>query len=240
MNLRILSADFWRRNVWQLREWGARALPDPDPRITFRFGLAGRRYGEHGPIVLWVDADADGALPPPEAIAALRDAGLRVLVLDGAGGPSGVTELALAIQEAAAELPALAAIAGHGEAAAAVALALTHGGLSVRRALLFAPPAHAADGAAGAIELARIARATTTPALIVHDRDDAVVPLASGEALAAAWPGARLLATRGLGHREALVDAGVLAQVVRLVAGDDELAAAPEAPPARRRAGARR
>ena len=44
------------------------------------------------------------------------------------------------------------------------------------------------------------------PALVLHDRDDAEIPYADGEALAAAWPGARLLTTDGLGHRRILRD----------------------------------
>lgn len=42
------------------------------------------------------------------------------------------------------------------------------------------------------------------PALVVHDRDDAEVAFGSGLALARAWKDARLVATRGLGHRRIL------------------------------------
>ena len=40
--------------------------------------------------------------------------------------------------------------------------------------------------------------------LFVHDRDDAEVAFGSGLALARAWKDARLVATRGLGHRRIL------------------------------------
>jgi pimeloyl-ACP methyl ester carboxylesterase len=43
-------------------------------------------------------------------------------------------------------------------------------------------------------------RNLSTPALIIHDADDASVPVQQGELIAAAWPGARFLKTRGLGH----------------------------------------
>jgi pimeloyl-ACP methyl ester carboxylesterase len=37
-------------------------------------------------------------------------------------------------------------------------------------------------------------------ALLLHDRYDAVTHFGESEKLAAAWPGARLVATEGLGH----------------------------------------
>ena len=54
--------------------------------------------------------------------------------------------------------------------------------------------------------------------LIVHDEDDEIVPFAEGQQIAAAWPGARLYATRGLGHNRILRDAQVVRQVVAFVA----------------------
>ncbi len=50
------------------------------------------------------------------------------------------------------------------------------------------------------LELPRLAPRLKTPALVIHDRGDGVVPWAQGAALARAWPGARLLTTVGLGH----------------------------------------
>ncbi len=54
----------------------------------------------------------------------------------------------------------------------------------------------------------------TEPLLLVHDRGDKEVPFDRGEAIAAAWPGAELVATEGLGHRRILQDASVIAKVV--------------------------
>ena len=56
------------------------------------------------------------------------------------------------------------------------------------------------------------------PLLVVHDRHDAEVPLSDGEAIAAAWPGGRLLETAGLGHNRVLRDPEVVAQAVAFVA----------------------
>jgi pimeloyl-ACP methyl ester carboxylesterase len=57
----------------------------------------------------------------------------------------------------------------------------------------------------------------TAPLLVVHDEGDDVVPFADGAALAAAWPGARLVRTTGLGHRAVLRAAGVIDEVVQFV-----------------------
>jgi pimeloyl-ACP methyl ester carboxylesterase len=54
----------------------------------------------------------------------------------------------------------------------------------------------------------------TTPALIVHDRDDPDVPYAHGEEIARAWPGAELMTTSGLGHRSVLRDPEVIRRTV--------------------------
>ena len=54
--------------------------------------------------------------------------------------------------------------------------------------------------------------------LVVHDEDDRVVSIASGDALALAWPGASLLRTRGLGHVDVLRDVGAVEAIVRFVA----------------------
>jgi len=57
------------------------------------------------------------------------------------------------------------------------------------------------------------------PALVVHDEDDRSVPWQQGERIAAAWPGARFLKTRGLGHGRILHDAHTVAAAVDFIAG---------------------
>lgn len=48
------------------------------------------------------------------------------------------------------------------------------------------------------------------PLLVIHDRHDREAPFDGGEALARAWPGARLMATEKLGHRRILRDEAVI------------------------------
>ena len=59
----------------------------------------------------------------------------------------------------------------------------------------------------------RLAAGRTEPLSIIHDRQDPDVPLRHPEAWIAAWPGARLELTEGLGHRRILRDAGVADRV---------------------------
>lgn len=67
------------------------------------------------------------------------------------------------------------------------------------------------------------AAALTMPCLIVHDRDDQIVPFDHGEAIAGAWAGAKLVATTGLGHRGILRDPAVIAQVVGFVTASSQM-----------------
>jgi len=71
-----------------------------------------------------------------------------------------------------------------------------------------------------------------SPALVIHDRDDTEVHPRAGLKLARAWPGARYLATHGLGHRGVLRDAGVVQDVVDFI--DDRVVFAPPPPEASR------
>jgi len=115
----------------------------------------------------------------------------------------------------------------------AVALAFAHArGLALERAVLVSPPSDlvgysrrfarwygmaeplrramqaATEERFGVrwseFEIERLAPRLKAPALVIHDRGDAVVPWAQGAALARTWPGARLLSTDGLGHRRIL------------------------------------
>jgi len=56
-------------------------------------------------------------------------------------------------------------------------------------------------------------------ALVVHDHEDRDVPFSSGLALARAWSGARLAATRGLGHRRILRAGEVVQDAIDFIAG---------------------
>ncbi|UOQ96912.1 alpha/beta fold hydrolase [Hymenobacter sp. 5317J-9] len=46
--------------------------------------------------------------------------------------------------------------------------------------------------------------------LVLHDEDDEIIPFAEGRQIAAAWPGAVLHATKGLGHNRILRDEAVV------------------------------
>ena len=54
--------------------------------------------------------------------------------------------------------------------------------------------------------------------LVLHDEGDEIIPFAEGKQIVAAWPGAELLATRGLGHNRILRDAGVIANAIDFIA----------------------
>lgn len=54
------------------------------------------------------------------------------------------------------------------------------------------------------------AGALRQPALLIHDRDDRTLGPAHGRLLARAWPAARLVQTKGLGHRRILEDPRVV------------------------------
>lgn len=57
------------------------------------------------------------------------------------------------------------------------------------------------------------------PLLIIHADDDEMTPLAGGQAVAAAWKGAKLLVADGLGHNLALRDAAMVGAAVRFALG---------------------
>ncbi|MGB5131925.1 MAG: alpha/beta hydrolase [Steroidobacteraceae bacterium] len=59
------------------------------------------------------------------------------------------------------------------------------------------------------------------PALLVHDRGDAVIPFQEAEILAAAWPALKVISTDGLGHRDILADAAVVRAVAGFIAGEE-------------------
>ena len=82
------------------------------------------------------------------------------------------------------------------------------------------------------LETGRLVPRLRTPALVIHDRGDGVVPWAQGAALARAWPGARLLSTEGLGHGRILESGAVARAAVDFIASKSAVAgpAAPALP----------
>lgn len=59
--------------------------------------------------------------------------------------------------------------------------------------------------------------AGTERVLVLHDEDDEIIPFAEGQQIAAAWPGAVLHATKGLGHNRILRDAAVVREGVAFI-----------------------
>jgi pimeloyl-ACP methyl ester carboxylesterase len=62
-----------------------------------------------------------------------------------------------------------------------------------------------------------VERPPRIPTLILHDRGDTRVPVSNGRALAAAWPRAQFVDTRGLGHLRILRSATVLRRASRFL-----------------------
>lgn len=160
-------------------------------------------------------------------------------------GRSSAVDFARALRAVAAEVGPVHGIVAHSLGAAAVALALREG-LRVERVALLGPaafppvwfgrfaaalgiPASVAHRAKARSErrlglrwddlhVPTMAASFAARALIVHDRQDDEVPFGDGAAIAAAWPGARLVETEGLGHLRVLRDARVIEQVAAFVA----------------------
>lgn len=165
------------------------------------------------------------------------------------GRRSSLVDIAHALRTVADAAGRVHAVIAHSLGGAATALALRDG-LKARRAVLVAAPADPEDWTrefgrrlaipAAVMERMRsrvevrlgvrwsdlqvltLARCLDTPLLLVHDRDDAEVPWADGAALAAAWPGARLVTTTGLGHRRILREPSVVSAVVDFVGEGSE------------------
>jgi pimeloyl-ACP methyl ester carboxylesterase len=70
------------------------------------------------------------------------------------------------------------------------------------------------------------ARDLSTPVLVVHDQADTDIPWRHGAAVAAAWPGAVLHTTEGLGHRRILKDPDVVQRTVAFLKEGSEPARA--------------
>ncbi len=66
------------------------------------------------------------------------------------------------------------------------------------------------------------ARGLDTRVLVVHDRQDRVVPWRSAEEIAAAWPRARLFLTEGLGHQRILRSGDVVKAVTAFIASSTD------------------
>ncbi len=165
----------------------------------------------------------------------------------GAYGPrsSSIPEFATALTAVVAQYGRPAAIIAHSLGATATGVALCDG-LRADRVVLLAPmasPATYAQHFAAVLGFGRrIHRRLTArverrvgapmhhfdvpefgqatampPTLIIHDREDASIPVTDAVAIAERWPTSRLRLTTGLGHRRLLRDPDVVAEVVGFV-----------------------
>ena len=150
-----------------------------------------------------------------------------------------------ALRAVASEHGPFDAVVAHSFGGAAVTLAIGELGLDPRGVVLLAPAGSPWDFVhwfAGGIGLPRtstdgmlrrlsarvgrtpqsldaraVARTLDVPALVLHDPADAEVPWSHGAAMAEAWPGARLVARPGTGHRRILRDGTTINEIVGFV-----------------------
>ena len=160
---------------------------------------------------------------------------------DSPGDQVTVFEYGQALVNVGREIGPLAGVVGHSFGAAAAALSLQLG-LSAARAVLISGPASLSavierwgrhhrileeelpmfvrlvsqrvEVPLERLDLTRVAADLMQPALIIHDRGDDDIPLEDAVAVAAAWPGARLLVTNRYGHRRILIAKEIVGAVV--------------------------
>jgi pimeloyl-ACP methyl ester carboxylesterase len=196
--------------------WGSRAG---------RFSVMGQALAARGLRVVAYDAPAHG---------------------QSTGRLASLIEFARALRAVADAAGPVHALVGHSLGGAAGVLALRDG-LAADRAVLIAAPADVVRFSTAFadhlrippvarsamrrnlerrlnarwddLHLPTIVRRLRTAALVVHDRHDQDVPFGHAEEIAAAWPGARLHATDGLGHRAVLRDPGVVEATAAFLGG---------------------
>jgi len=150
---------------------------------------------------------------------------------DSPGHQTSLPEIADSIRRVAAHVGDVHGVVAHSMGGAATTLALSEG-LEIQRVVLISPPSnpqtfldffsraigiseevrqrmqHRVESRVGRrmsdMHADEIARHMNIPLLVIHDEDDSFVPLQFGQSIAAAWPGAKLVTTEGLGHRRIL------------------------------------
>jgi pimeloyl-ACP methyl ester carboxylesterase len=166
---------------------------------------------------------------------------------DSPGGRTNALEMAAMVRGIDRELGGVDAIVAHSIGAFVTVLELGSG-LAPRAVSLIAPLVrvdHAIDRFASQLRLSRravralrveiedlfgndawerfsadlAAPGIEIPALIVHDVDDPETSWSRASILAGAWPGARLMTTRGLGHYRVVRDPDVVDQIADFTAG---------------------
>lgn len=162
-----------------------------------------------------------------------------------AGRLSSLPQFISAILAVARELGGVEAVIAHSMGGAATTLAMARG-LTAGRLVFLAPaadPAGYSERFASVLGLSpdvlsrmklglerrfgmawkgfdvlASARMMTTSLLVFHDREDRDVAWSDGAAITAAWPGAELVSTEGLGHRRIVQDPAVVSRAVAFLA----------------------
>ena len=170
------------------------------------------------------------------------------------GRMSSMPEFARAFAAVREHVGPIDAIIGHSLGASATVLALRDG-LTARALVFLAPAADPAgftvafarslgfspatiDGMKrrserrlrfrwDTLNIAALARQQRGRLLVFHDRGDDTIPWAEGAAIAAAWPGAELVSTTGLGHRDIVRDPAVLRRAIEFVTTSADPGATP-------------
>jgi pimeloyl-ACP methyl ester carboxylesterase len=163
------------------------------------------------------------------------------------GKLTGLPDFADVLGEVAAHHGNVQGVVAHSLGGAGAALALAWGKVSYRRIVLVSPPSdlvgysrrfarwywmpepvrkamqRAIEERYGVlweeIEVPRVAPRLNAQALVIHDRDDRLMPWTHGAKVARHWPNARLLSTDGLGHRRILADDTVTRSAADFIAG---------------------
>lgn len=163
------------------------------------------------------------------------------------GRQASILHFADALETVAARVGPVHGLVAHSLGCAASAVALSRG-LEAARVCFIAPPARArtyyeqflaflglpapwipeytrrfaarVGFAWSQLELPALAPEMKAAVKIFHDRGDREVPHGEGEAIAAAWPGAEIELTRGLGHRRILKDPAVIEAAATFLARD--------------------
>jgi pimeloyl-ACP methyl ester carboxylesterase len=161
------------------------------------------------------------------------------------GARSSLLDFASALHEVVRAFGPAHGVIAHSLGSAATALALGQG-LRARRVVFIAPPAEPAEWTRrlaqrlgmspealrlmqerserrlgfrwSDLDVRRLAARLSVPLLVIHDREDAHVSHADGEAIVASWPDARLVTTHGLGHHRILRHHRVVEEAVSFVA----------------------
>jgi pimeloyl-ACP methyl ester carboxylesterase len=176
------------------------------------------------------------------------------------GKLTGLPDFAEVLTELAWQHGDVRAFIGHSLGGAAGALALATGRVRFEKVVLVSPPADlvgysrrfarwhwmpeavrramqsAIEERYGVLwenlEVAHLAPRLRAAALVIHDRDDRMVPWTQGARVAHLWAGARLMSTGGLGHGRILADEAVARAAAEFIAGRSSVAcvAAPALP----------